>query len=345
VQASIVTHRSRRGFTIIELLVVIAIIGVLVGMLLPAVQRVREAGNRISCANNLRNVGLAIQNYNSAQRFFPMCGANTHYPPGFTPIGATYPSTPVGSPSPVINPLFPSSFVSLFTRLLPYVEQDVVYDQLTLPSSYLNAAGTLSNTYYGQKISVYLCPSNPLRSNLGVDNQIGAGYTDYGATLYSDIAPSATATLPVTHGQWGNFLYMKDGGLANGLGGATQAKDIRDGMSSTMAVAEVVGRNEQMGASTYTGAAGPWRWADPGNVIGVSSFINSNRTPLNNASWYNIGDNGLGPNGGIFSFHGGGANVVFMDGHVTFLSDQIDQYTLRYLVTRAEGIPANAADY
>jgi prepilin-type N-terminal cleavage/methylation domain-containing protein/prepilin-type processing-associated H-X9-DG protein len=354
-------RQRRSGFTLIELLVVIAIIGVLIGMLLPAVQKVREAANRMSCSNNLKQMGLAIQGYLDAQRSFPTVGLNTAYPAG-SPIGATY------GPAGTKPNDFVSDGISLFTRLLPYIEQETVFQGMVNPYY----SGLPSPTGANFKIPTYLCPSNPLRPNTALDTPNSFAYTDYGATLYSDIVP-ATVTNPanaqqvltstlysttVTHGLTGNQFFMKDGGLANGLGGPTQPKDIRDGLSQTIAITEVVGRNQQMGScvdaygtaikdafgNASVAAPGPWRWADPCSAVGVSSPINSAKVPLNNPAWYNTGS-AVGPNSAIFGWHGSGANTLFMDGHVTFLGESVDPIALRGLVTRAEGQPVNSSDY
>jgi prepilin-type processing-associated H-X9-DG protein len=161
----------------------------------------------------------------------------------------------------------------------------------------------------------------------------------------------------------------------------TRIGDIRDGLSKTTAIAEDVGRFEGM-VSPYADALAPgvrrgfWRWAEPDNGFGVSGnplltatngltgipdgpdggskskyvAINNNKFPFGgpiNCSWItgaSDGNNNCGPNDEIFSFHGAGANVLFMDGHVTFLSERINPITIRYLVTAAEGVAPDIAD-
>src|SRR4029077_2063703 len=112
---------SRRAFTLIELLVVIAIIGVLVGLLLPAVQKVREAANRMKCQNNLKQIGLALHNFHGTHDGFPVGTALKDYPEG-TPADAI-PLTALNN-----GPYRPG----LFARILPYLEQDNLYRQIAM---------------------------------------------------------------------------------------------------------------------------------------------------------------------------------------------------------------------
>src|SRR3954467_4005662 len=119
----------RRGFTLIELLVVIAIIAILIGLLLPAVQKVREAASRMKCSNNLKQIGLALHNYEGIYSRFP---AN-----GVYPAGATAPDS-----------------YSALARLLPYIEQANLYQLVDL-----NAAANTQTAVTSQRVAVYLCPS------------------------------------------------------------------------------------------------------------------------------------------------------------------------------------------
>ncbi|QDV56790.1 DUF1559 domain-containing protein [Rosistilla oblonga] len=124
--------RSRAGFTLVELLVVIAIIGILVGLLLPAVQSAREAARRMQCSNNMKQIGLALHNYESTYRCFP-----------------------AGS--------IQSNFVSGFASILPYLEEGNLYDQYDFSLYYTDAeVAEISK----QEISTYLCPSMVMRREL-----------------------------------------------------------------------------------------------------------------------------------------------------------------------------------
>src|SRR6516162_7336985 len=145
--------RCRRAFTLIELLVVIAIIGVLIALLLPAVQKVREAANRTQCANNLKQMGLALHNFNDQFKHFPSGGEGTN-PNGLTQAGG----------APLQRTYF--DLHSCFTMMLPFVEQPDVYTQIDLRYAYNDTVVAPGNARAAANVvPTYLCPSNPLRVN------------------------------------------------------------------------------------------------------------------------------------------------------------------------------------
>ncbi|HRX78430.1 MAG TPA: DUF1559 domain-containing protein [Pirellulaceae bacterium] len=293
----------RNGFTLVEILVVIAIIGILVGLLLPAVQQAREAARRSQCANNLKQIGLAMLNYEVTHRRLPSSGQGL----GSGPLGQNFDRH------------------SFFTHILPYVEQASISDQYDFGSYYNQTTANIGITK--QVLPIYICPSASLRSG-NADSQ-GYGAIDYGPTIHTNIDPSTG--LP-------NSAFMVHGGLR--WEGASLSQ-ITDGTSSTIAVGEDVGRHDGM-KSLYDDPVVPgakrshWRWAEPDNAFGVSFTPNFHRTPMGgppNCRWI---DMNCGPNDELFSFHPGGCHAVFCDGHVQFLADTIHYRTLRAIVSSAE---------
>jgi prepilin-type N-terminal cleavage/methylation domain-containing protein/prepilin-type processing-associated H-X9-DG protein len=318
---------KQSGFTLIELLVVIAIIAILIGLLLPAVQKVRAAAARMQCSNHLKQLGLAAHNYESAYGFFPT-GWQCPTPSGTASTSAYLASLSAGPPI-----AGAPRFTNLFVELLPYIEQD----NLQRRWDYLNVANNRgpNGSTASQIIKIFICPSSPIAST----PQATVSGNVYGLNSYGGVAGrySFRAFRNST------FVISNDGIFY--INSQTRIADITDGTSNTGFFGERYHKDPNFDRM-YTnfpiiGWSG-WAWCDQANAIG--DYLVGAAQPIN---WM-IPATASGPNSSsnvwvqqrlstMGSGHPGGANIGLADGSVRFLKDSTSLVTLQALCTRSTG--------
>ena len=303
-------RRPQRGFTLVELLVVIAIIGILIGLLLPAVQSAREAARRAQCTNNLKQIGLAILNYENTYGVLPSCGLSTK----------TYD-------------------ISWMMRILPYIESGTIYDQLDIDDSRGGWVGVCTHNR-DVLLNIHFawaqCPSSTM-------DQFCPGGTvaDMPLPFYTGIHgskghPNAEETTFFSANGW----YSPGGAFE--LHKSVPLAAVRDGTSNTMMVGEQSDFLENSNGTTYDGRSdcrhsilmGGTTDSPTGRIFNTTVVVH----PINFRDASGLGIQGnCAPNRPLTSAHPGGINSVFVDGSIHFLAESMPLDVLYNLADRDDG--------
>lgn len=312
------TWNGRKGFTLVELLVVIAIIGVLIALLLPAVQQAREAARRMQCQNNLKQIGLALHNYHDT--FLSLSAANQGMP---NAAGTNY----------------NGHGWTWHANILPYLEQKTLYDAIQGPDGFGNESGstTAGKALIALETDVmaFWCPSQPDVRNGAQKYAVADQPSNYNGNMGTRIGNGNDNCICTGVADL-NDMKTDPWGCMNGNGifyvdSRTRFADVRDGLSNTIFVSEVPDTGGDV-IGQFSGGCDRHAMFSGG----------ADGNPPNEMTEYLIAAEGNDPiNGGseeaAGSWHAGGAQFLMGDGSVRFLSENMDMPTYQGLSTRAGG--------
>lgn len=344
--------RSRFGFTLIELLVVIAIIAILIGLLLPAVQKVRDAAARLKCQNNLKQYGIAMHAFHDTNKALPYGGYYLSL--FYWPRVDKYTYGQQGGNFAVI--------------LLPYMEQDAIYRQFpdgafgspappdgTAPKRYVST-NSVPTAVKEAKIPTLWCPSDgyirtlagPTRGNYYASMGPQYVYGDCNGSFAPFSAYYTGASPPLPYPPTSSYVngYVNDIANVRGMfapsGVSVKMSDVTDGLSNTIAIGEAL--PYENGRRADNGGYGPWYswfYSVSSTVIPINLRTTDQRSActslstaeLMKSAWHSA------VSGGFKSQHSGGANFLFGDGTVRFVSETIDMKQYQLLGCRNDGVP------
>lgn len=306
--------QSRSAFTLIELLVVIAIIAILIGLLLPAVQKVREAAARMQCSNNLKQWALAMHNYHDANSYFPY-GNNRRNPPG----------TEAGQPT--------NARRTFYVALWPYLEQSALANQYNYtlgfyqpPNGPTPLAGANTTGLVCQPQSIYYCPSDR-------PNAIWQGdpYWRCRGNYVPNYGPQLLFTPGVRNAPFG---WLSSGGFGNFVPYHSRIQDITDGTSQTLLMSEIrvppSDAIKDIRGDIFNDQGSPWFMAINTPNSGIDYGIACDNT-FDPTMPCGLQNGSVGQQISARSRHTGGVNASLLDGSVSFYTNSINLNTWRAL--------------
>ncbi len=339
-------QRSHRGFTLIELLVVIAIIAILIGLLLPAVQKVREAAARAKCQNNLKQLALALHNYHDAYQKFPYGHASE------TGVNAPVNTTAYGD-----GTFWYHRRQNWFQQVLPYLEQQALYSQYEADrTQYIHniAASTVvaTNIIARTPVPTMSCPSDGSAPGVGASGSTTSFQGNYavsaGAVTWVN-GVAATTPMDMTSADTGGFFFRDS---------KTRITDSQDGSSNTLLASEGIIRGNP-GTATWGELGGYWGGA-PHGAYAFSSFeVPNGPTPdrvytCKAATYVGAPNNAPCESGNTLglagrwnfarSYHTGGVNAAMGDASVRFIRNSINRATYQAMGTKSDGLVLGTND-